>query len=289
MKEPVLLQIDRVKVADVIVRDRLRPVSEAAVESLLESVRELGVLKDAIHVGKKKDGKLVLIAGAHRIAMARRLGWEDIQAKVWDRPTDDWMRLMEIDDNLAGAEMTALDTAIFLATRKNVYERVHPQAKAMTGAELAAKRWDAAEFVSVASFAKTTAEKFGLTERHIRNLIMAGRGIAPDQAALLRAAEKPVTLKDLLDLSKVGNAVERNDAIRARAEGRARSISEALRLARPASVLSAEAKQDADYLALVNAWKRAGVPARRRFAEEYAKALHEAQSLQGLDDSEGGV
>jgi hypothetical protein len=45
------------------VRDRLRPVSEAAVESLVALIAELGVMKDAIHIRKRKDEKLL---GVHK-------------------------------------------------------------------------------------------------------------------------------------------------------------------------------------------------------------------------------
>lgn len=100
MKTPTLLQQNRVKVAEVIVADRLRPLSEAGVQSLIASFEQTGVMKDAIHVRKKKDGKLYLVAGLHRLELGRRLGWEEIEAKVWAECVDDWARLMEIDDNL---------------------------------------------------------------------------------------------------------------------------------------------------------------------------------------------
>ncbi len=102
MKSPTLLQQTQAKIADIVVRDRLRPVSEAGVQTLIASITETGVMKDAIHLRKKKDGRLYLIAGGHRMAAAINLGWEEIEAKIWTDVTDDWSRMMEIDDNLAG-------------------------------------------------------------------------------------------------------------------------------------------------------------------------------------------
>ena len=186
MAEPRLMKIDRVKVGEVLVTARLRPVSEAGVESLLASIAEIGVMKDAIHVRQKKGGQLVLIAGGHRLEAARRLGWEEIEAKVWADVTDDWARLMEIDDNIAGAELNPLDTALFLAERKRVYERLHPETKAKVGAELVACRWNTADTMSVASFAAATAEKFVMTDRHVRRLIAAGSRLDPRDVQLLR-------------------------------------------------------------------------------------------------------
>ena len=82
MKSPTLLTLSRVPVSEVIVRDRLRPVSEAGVASIIASIAETGVMKDAIHLRKKKDGKLYLVAGGHRLEAARQLGWADIEVKV---------------------------------------------------------------------------------------------------------------------------------------------------------------------------------------------------------------
>ena len=84
MKSPTLMSQTRVATAEVIIRDRLRPVGEAGVASLLASIAEVGVMKDAIHLRKKKDGKLYLIAGGHRLDAAKRLAWPEIEAKVWD-------------------------------------------------------------------------------------------------------------------------------------------------------------------------------------------------------------
>ena len=102
------------------------------------------------------------------------MGWTEISAHIWTDVTDDWARLMEVDDNLAGAEMNALDTAVFLAERKRVYEKLHPETKASTGAALVAHRWNTADIMSVVSFASATAEKFGMTDRHVRRMIAAG-------------------------------------------------------------------------------------------------------------------
>src|SRR5690554_3170186 len=114
MAEPRLMKIDRIKVGEILATGRLRPVSEAGVESLMASIAEVGVMKDAVHVRQKKGGQLVLIAGGHRLEAAKRLGWDEIEAKLWADVTDDWARLMEIDDNIAGAELNPLDTALFL-------------------------------------------------------------------------------------------------------------------------------------------------------------------------------
>ena len=286
-KVPTLLQINRVQVSEVKgLLGRLRPVSEAGVESLLASIKEVGVMKDAIHVRKKKDGGLHLIAGAHRLEAAKRLEWDDIEAKVWTDVTDDWARIMEIDDNLAGAEMNALDTAVFLARRKEIYERLHPETKAKDGAALAAQRWDAADTVSVASFATSTAEKFGLTDRHVRRMIAAGIKLAPNEVAELRGAPKPVTLKDLTEIGQIENTVERYDVVSRLAQGKSKSVSDALRTIRGASSdVQEKDPVEASAKGIADAWKRAPMAARRRFVEDHRDILEEmlGRGPEGMD------
>lgn len=272
MKKPTLMQQSTVRVADVDASKRLRPVSEAGVESLIASILETGVMKDAIHVRKRKDARLVLIAGAHRLEAAKRLGWEEVEAKVWTDVTDDWARLMEIDDNLAGAEMNALDTAIFLAERKTVYERLHPETKAdaFKGNQHTGKV--AADIMSVSSFAAATAEKFGLTDRHVRRLIAVGTALHASEVKLLRAAPAQVKLADLQALAKIGDAVERQRVVEIFSDGQAKGIADARQrytaseggIEGPVKDAGEEALK-----ALAKLWARTPLAAKRRFVAEH--------------------
>jgi len=268
VKSPTLMQQNKAPVAEIRVGHRLRPVSEAGVDSLIASITETGVMKDAIHVRKKRDGGLWLIAGAHRLEAARRLGWEEIEVKVWTDVTDDWSRLMEIDDNLAGAEMNALDSAVFLATRKEVYERLHPEVR-HGGDRRSPAFKDQTDIMSVRSFANSTAEKFGLTERHVRRMIAAGTALGPDQVTQLRRAPRPVRLVDLMDIAKM-QPVDRYDVVARLSAGEARSAAEARRaLAREqAGEPPVKDPVDEELMALVRAWSRARITARRRFVAE---------------------
>lgn len=281
MKEPKLLSSDRVAVAEIVVKDRLRPVSEAAVESLIESITDLGVMKDAIHV-RQKGGKLILIAGAHRLAAAKLLGWETIPAKVWTEVSDDWARLMEVDDNLAGAELNPLDTALFLASRKRLYEKLYPDTKAATGADLVAKRWHTADTMSAVSFAAATAEKFGISERHVRRLVAAGEALGVD-GARLHAARVQLTLKDMLELSKIKGPTERYAVVDALLQGRSTKVSDARR-AHATEGQPVEVKDPVEeaFKGLMAAWNRAPAAARRRFVlemtEEFVTATFDGEA-----------
>jgi ParB family chromosome partitioning protein len=258
-------EIDSVAVAEVAASERLRPVSEAGVAALMASIAELGVMQDPIHVRRvrHRDNALVLMAGAHRLEAARRLGWTDIPATVWEC-NDAWARMMEIDDNLAGAELTALDSAVFLAARKRLYEAEHPDARQGVAGALALHKNHATDIVSVASFAASTAEKFNLSERHVYRMVAAGSALAPDEVARLRAGPRPVGLADLQVIAKAGPA-ERYGIVDALAAGRAKTAKQAL-------ALGAEAPPkdpvEAAFQRLLETFDRAPAAARRRFVEE---------------------
>lgn len=276
MSDVVIPKSEELRVADIIVRDRLRPVSEAGVESLLASIRDIGVIKDEIHVRLARRGgkvELRLLAGGHRLEAARRLGWETIRAKVWRDITDDMAQLIEVDDNLAGAEMGALDTAVFLAARKGLYEKMHPETR--RGVAGAVARHSATDMMSVASFAAATAEKFGLTERHVRRMIAAGGALTASDVIRLRRAPRPVTQADLQTLARIDAAGDRIAVVEALASGAARSAGEALKRLRVAPEASGpEASQaDQQIAALRAAWSRAGVEARRRWVAEAFEEL----------------
>lgn len=270
--------LTRVRLADIKASNRLRPVSEAGVEAILASVAEIGQIKDPVHVRRKKDGTLHLLAGGHRMAAYARLGIEEAEVWLWSGITDDVATLIEIDDNLAGAEMGPLDTAVFLAERKRVYEKLHPEAKAATGAALVAKRWNTADIVSVVSFAKATAEKFGMSERHVRRLIEAGEKLGVD-ASRLRRAEQQVSLKDLIEIAKIGEVTERYDVIDALIGGRAKSAAEARRqIASRGIEPPVKDAVEEGFQALAKAWTRAPLAAKKRFLLEHAQEVWEAQN-----------
>ena len=78
------------------------------VTRLMDSLSRIG-LKTPITLRATDDGDLLLVAGLHRLEAARRLGWEEIQATITYDWTADEARMWEISENLARAELTALE------------------------------------------------------------------------------------------------------------------------------------------------------------------------------------
>jgi ParB family chromosome partitioning protein len=217
-------------------------------------------------VRQLKGGRHRLIAGGHRLQAVLDEGWAAVACRVWSGTgvTDDWCRLMEVDDNLAGAEMGALDTAVFLAERHRLYLKLHPEKAQGPGG--ASARWNATD---IESFASATALKFNLSERHVLRLAAAGAAVLGDTATRLRTAPNPVRLADLIALAKA-DPDRRGDAIDRFVDGKAKRLAEALK-----APVNAPVKDpvEAAFHALQMLWEKAPEAARRRFVGAYYSAL----------------
>ena len=277
---PMLVETRDVPLIDIFIEDRLRPVNKVAVQSLMQSIEQIG-LQAEIHLRRVKiktsaEGapkyKLRLMAGGHRVEAFHLLGMEEIPAKIWDCSADD-AQLIEIDDNLAHAQLEPLDLAIFLKQRKDVYERMHPTTKAATGSTLAAKRWDAGDNLSVASFVTSTAEQMGQSERNVERIISAATRLNLEHIKALRQAPKRVSHSDLQTIAKLTSSADQDAVCIALSEGTAKSATEAMsqRNAKPGDAIRSDA--DKKYMALADAFARAPMAAKRRFAKEYGGEL----------------
>ncbi|WP_226779554.1 ParB/RepB/Spo0J family partition protein [Oceaniglobus trochenteri] len=269
--------VTELPVDEIALEGRLRDVSESGVASLMDAIRARGFV-GRIQVRRKPDGDVVM-DGAHRLTAMRQLGETTIPVEVF-KCNDAEARLFEVDGNLAGADLTALDTSVFLAARKRVYEELHPETRA--GVAGATARWtDASDMMS---FASATAEKFGLSKRHVERLVAAGDKLNAEEIARLRAAPRKVTLADLQAIAKIHTADERFDVVARLVEGRSKSAAEARRAwamrDRPQTVISAK---EAAYLKLINLWSQTTPGVRRQFVEDRAVELREMLAQLGGD------
>jgi ParB-like chromosome segregation protein Spo0J len=96
---------DAIEIPSHRIRDRL---DDESVIRLMDSMKRIG-LKTPITLRATDDGNLLLVAGRHRLEAARRLGWEEIQACITSDWSEDEARMWEISENLARAELTALE------------------------------------------------------------------------------------------------------------------------------------------------------------------------------------
>jgi ParB family chromosome partitioning protein len=286
----VPIAIERIAVGE-----RLRAVDPDWVVLLAASLSERGQDTPVIVGPADSEGRHALIAGAHRLEAARRLGWTEIAAVVRDLGPIE-ARLAEIDENLMRRELSELDRAVFLAERAALWEALHPETG--RGGDRRSLRYQTDKFVRLigSSFAEETARKTGLTPRHIRRALARAR-LEPELRAALaptRWADHGATLDALLR--------EPPERRRALVEALTRADAPAASLAAARAELGlAPAPRSADEAALArleDAWRRAGRAIQRRFldrilagasgeAEATAALLHAALARRELALDEG--
>lgn len=261
-----MIPLDEIKIGD-----RIRALDPAAVQVIFQSVLELGHLTTPIHVRKTKGG-FELIDGRHRLEVARKLGDVRIAARVWTCTVKE-ARFMEGDANLANAHLTPLDMAVNLARRKAAFLELHPE-KAQGVAGGLARHGGTSDIMSFAEFMGAV---LGVSKRQIQRIVAAGENLDPRDVAILRQAPKPLVMNDIYELAKIGNTVERYDVVEAIGAGKAKTVAKARKLyaAEQGNAPGPVDAVDAEYQALLKAWKRARKSARLQFLEKVSQELRE--------------
>ena len=94
-----------VTLGSIIVRKRIRR-ELGDISGLMESLKNYGQLTPII-INRKYE----LIAGFRRLQAARRLGWKSIEALMIDKPTEQQMLEVEIEENVQRLDLSAEEIA----------------------------------------------------------------------------------------------------------------------------------------------------------------------------------
>lgn len=256
-------EVEPVRVSDVYVADRLRQITEEAVATMAASMEAVGLLTPiTVRVvemmeidGREVAGVPILVAGATRLAAAKRLGWEMIDTLTAD-VTEVEARKHEIAENLHRSELTVAERA------EHVAEWVRLAGGAVSD-KLSETRREGRP-----GEASAVARGLGLPEREVQRAVKVASiseqakqaaisaHLDNNQSALLKiAASQPAE-----QVEKVRELAAERDARRAR-----RSVVTVPLAAEPISDDDAVEKQ----LAKLNAaWNAAGPEARQRFRDQ---------------------
>ena len=196
-----------IPIADIEVGARLRNVKEGKMKEIAESIAAIG-LAQAITVSRhptKTTGDpprpvYLLEAGAYRLEAHKHLGRTEIRANVTGL-TGDLLALLQTDENLMRADLDDLERADFLAARKEIYERLHPETKKGVAQGEGMRRTAKAKSVPQSqigsevkteelpkqpSFVEDTAEKTGRSETSIHRDLERVNKITDEAQALIR-------------------------------------------------------------------------------------------------------
>lgn len=213
------MNIERVSLA--LVRDSAQPrdLVQANVDMLKASMEQVGLIQPirvrpaTIIVRGLGEQGFQIVAGHHRVAAARALGWTEIDAIV-DTAEHLQAELMEIDENLCRAELTASQRAQAIKRRKQIWEALHPVDTGGKSLSTCLSDGRKAGPQHEQGFAAATATAAGMTKQAINQHLARAEAIGDDLERVTGTSlDKGVELDALAKLPEP----ERKDLI-ARAE-----------------------------------------------------------------------
>lgn len=178
-----------------------RPLQTTDVDKLAASIREVGLIQpvtvrsvSAMHNGLVQR-VFQIVAGHHRVAAARALGWTEIDAIVVQAEGHLEAELIEIDENLVRSELSVAQRAHYSKRRKEIWEALHPE----PSPDYSLESYDAEDETEVGKlfppqfagqlggarpqtkgFAAATAEVTGESKRAINLNLARAEAIGPD-------------------------------------------------------------------------------------------------------------
>lgn len=261
------MKIEAIDVSAIEIGDRLRGLDPDWAAMVAESMRDRGLDTPILVREADEAGSFLLVAGLHRLAAAKQLGWPTIMARVM-AATDAEARLAEIDENLMRRELSELDRATFLAERQAIWQAMHPHT-----AKRGRKKGQSGSISDglAERFSKAAARKLGVHPRSIDKAIARFKMLLPDVRARLGAhpvADKAAQI-DLLAGCRAPDQRRIADAL-LRDLKPVRSVAEAMaELGLPLPFRAAALPDDDRAVErLKDLWFAASPEARRRFLVE---------------------
>lgn len=236
-------------------RPDVRPLNPAVVESLSDSIGDVGLI-NPIRVRQTAEGWEV-VAGSHRLAACQKIGLVDIDCLIVE-DDDLHAELAMIDENLMRAELSASERATQTARRKAIYLELHPETAA--GVAGAVAKHSATDNLSTASFASETAKATGKDERTVRRDAERGEKVIPEVMRMIAGTK--------LDTGTYLDKIKRlppNDQVVAAKRDLAMARSEAKPAKKPDPEKNAFEVHDEQVSALMRAWNKASKEAREDF------------------------
>lgn len=130
------MNLQKITLKNVVASNQPRPLVTAEVDKLAASIKEVGLIqpitvREAVVIHGTAEQGWQIISGHHRVAACRALGWSEIDALVIDDVSHLQSELIEIDENLCRAELTASQRTGYTKRRKQIWEALHPEEKSI--------------------------------------------------------------------------------------------------------------------------------------------------------------
>lgn len=216
------MQVSRIPLKSIKASGQPRPLVTEAVDRLAASIGEVGLIQPInvrsvtiMNAGLAEDG-FQIVAGHHRVAACRALGWTEIDAVVIGASDHLSAELIEIDENLCRSELTASQRAQAIKRRKAIWEALHP-AETTTSCRSLGGRGNT-DFAS--ETAAVSGDNVRSVQRHIARAEALGddlprvtgtsldKGVELDALAKLPEADRA----ELIERAQAGEKVSARDA-----------------------------------------------------------------------------
>jgi ParB family chromosome partitioning protein len=257
--------VQRIEIAKIGAMSHLRAPRAARIEAIRAAIEREGQ-REPIEVSPAGNGLFALAHGLVRIEALKLLGATEVLAVV-RKATADERRRREIDANLLQEGCTLLERARYLAARKDLYERDHPDVQ-HGGARRGA--FQVAKFGNL-KFSAWAAAAYGVNERTIQRLTKIGADLDSGAAALLSSTEWADAQSALEQISRLEAGLQIEVAgLLSRHTDPVATVAEAIAIAagRPADNQPAKG-----WSSFIGGWGRMGARERREALREIAQDL----------------
>ena len=171
------MQVRKVNLGALRASAQPRPLVTADVDKLAASIAQVGLIQPitvrevAMMQGPLAGSGYQIVAGHHRVAACRALGWTEVDAIVVTAASHLNAELLEIDENLCRSELTASQRAQAIKRRKAIWEALHPES-GKTVSTLGGR--------GNTSFAAETSEVAGMTKQAINQHLARAEALGDD-------------------------------------------------------------------------------------------------------------
>lgn len=276
-----MADVDVIQIVEVDATERLRPLDQLIVDAYAaiaeERVRDgLSPLIQPIVVRPSSDGYR-LTAGAHRLAALAAIGREALTVgeDVVIRAEDEGgARDSEIFENIASAELSALDRAIFLreAKLRHVAKRGEMRGRKRKDQQFKEdKIMPETGIISSERFSKEAAARIGLSETQVKESVAIAEALAADVIPQLRGTMVERNQNELKQLVQLTHNNQRH-AVAAIRSGEVRTIAQA-RVAIGLDKPERDDPQKRIYADLLDRWSRANKQTRASFLADIGAEL----------------
>lgn len=269
-----MAEVRSIPIAQIFMPPRLREVEEDHAKAIALSMQAHGLINPITvrHAPAKNKGATpyILVAGAHRIIAARMNGNEEIEAAIVGADHAE-AQLVEIAENLFRNELSALDRAVFVASYRDVWEEARGKIKAGRPAKSGQDGLISESPVDVigagagAGFSEHLAERMGVSVRNVKRLAQIAKNLSPAVRAAVRGTPAADNATLLLSVAKRPPAEQQ--ALVSTMAASQLDLPTVLRQIKPAQVAQKIDVQEAAFLALCGAWKKADDVTRARFLD----------------------